>query len=248
MSGPPGMREAVCVYQTSDCPTRPGPWPNCGRRYEGASHESDGACSDPVGKLFAEMAVLEAESVPAFQRLAEELAAHAAPRYLVDEATRAARDEMRHTRSMTALARSYGAAVPTVHVPAHAERTLFDLAAENVTEGCVRETFGALVAEWQARHASDPKVRQTMRAIAHDELRHAALGWNVDAWARTHLSPDECAHLDALRHTAVHALRATWGMLDALVVERAGVPSYTEAMRLIAACDAQVWQQQEVAS
>jgi hypothetical protein len=39
-----------------------------------------------------------------------------------------------------------------------------------VVEGCVGETFGALVGAWQARFARDPEVRVVMRPIAGDEL------------------------------------------------------------------------------
>jgi hypothetical protein len=41
----------------------------------------------------------------------------------------------------------------------------------------------------------------------------------------------------------ISAIGASWGEVDVAVVERAGVPSYTEAMRLLAACEARVWQQ-----
>jgi hypothetical protein len=57
------------------------------------------------------------------------------------------------------------------------------MAIENAVEGCVRETFGALVAHWQARHARDPDVARVMRVVARDETRHAALAWAIAEWA-----------------------------------------------------------------
>ena len=46
---------------------------------------------------------------------------------------------------------------------ATAAATLAALAIENATEGCVRETFGALIAWWQAAAATDPAVRRVAR-------------------------------------------------------------------------------------
>jgi len=56
---------------------------------------------------------------------------------------------------------------------------LVDVALENAVEGCVRETYGALIATRQAEAASDPVVRRAMRKIAADETAHAALSWDV---------------------------------------------------------------------
>ena len=52
-------------------------------------------------------------------------------------------------------------------------RALGVVAIENAVEGCVRETFGALIASWQAEHARDPGIKRLMRSIARDETRHA---------------------------------------------------------------------------
>jgi hypothetical protein len=61
--------------------------------------------------------------------------------------------------------------------PAPPARSLEELAVENAVEGCVRETYGALTAIWQARTAKDPSVAAAVRRIARDETRHAALSW-----------------------------------------------------------------------
>src|SRR5262249_1654863 len=53
--------------------------------------------------------------------------------------------------------------------------------------GCVRETYGAPVARFQAEHAQDPAVAHLMAGIARDEARHAALSWAVARWAETRL-------------------------------------------------------------
>src|SRR4051812_46297678 len=69
-----------------------------------------------IGAYFARMAHYEGASVPAFERLRDELASHDAPASLVRAADRAARDEVRHTRAMGRLARASGAAIPAVRV------------------------------------------------------------------------------------------------------------------------------------
>ena len=54
---------------------------------------------------------------------------------------------------------------------------------ENAREGCVRETFGALIAMHQAERAGDPIIRRAMRRIAEEETRHAELAWEVASWS-----------------------------------------------------------------
>jgi hypothetical protein len=46
----------------------------------------------------------------------------------------------------------------------------------------VRETFGALVARFQACTSEDAQIAGAMGAIAVDEAEHAALAWDLDAF------------------------------------------------------------------
>ncbi len=119
-----------------------------------------------------------------------------APRDLRERALRAARDERQHAHAMTDLARERGAVVPRVRAARRRARSLFDVALENATEGCVRESYGALFAVWQAEHAFDPRVRVEMQNIARDEAEHAELASDVHEWARKRLAPHERASLD----------------------------------------------------
>src|SRR5690606_33136020 len=68
------------------------------------------------------------------------------------------------------------------------------------------ETWGAVIAEWQARAARDPELRAAFAAIARDEARHAALAWAVDRWARERLDQAACARVDAAREAAAREL------------------------------------------
>lgn len=206
-----------------------------GRRPEGL--RSDGVVAGRVpllGALFARMAHLEAASVPAFERLAKELAAHGAPERLVRAARRSAAEEVRHARRMESLAVRHGASLPCVDVAPFAPRSLEALALENAVEGCVRETFGALLAGWQARSAEDADVREALGAIAPDELRHAELSWAIHAWALGRLSPEARARVESAREEAWRALErdAEGSALPEDVARRAGLPSPELARRL----------------
>ncbi len=188
-----------------------------------------------LGTLFAEMAWLEAASVLAFLRLAEELKAHGAPEALVRAARRSAGEEVRHQRAMAALARRHGAAMPEVELPPFVERSLEAMLLENAREGCVREMYGAVVVGWQARHAGDAQVREELGRIAEDELRHAELAWAVDAWAAERLTPEARQRVHEARREELHALERLVEQEepDAVLVEQAGLPSRDVARRLL---------------
>jgi hypothetical protein len=147
--------------------------------------------NDPVGSFFAEVANLEAAAVTAFGQLARELSLHGAPHSLIHAALRSRRDEVRHARATARLARRYGGRPLRPRVAGWAPRGLVEVVADNAVEGCIRETYGALVAHAQARQAADPRVRRVLAGIAADETRHAALSWSLAEWARARMSPAE---------------------------------------------------------
>lgn len=116
------------------------------------------------------------------------------------------------------------------------------MALENAVEGCVRETFGALVAGFQAAHARDPDIARLMASIARDETRHAALSWAVAGWAWARLDAGKRAAFAEPIRTAVAALRrdAEAPVPDALVA-RAGLPDAAQQRALIGALEEQLW-------
>jgi hypothetical protein len=228
--GPTGW-EVSCVY---NC----GP---AGRRPEGlaAADVADGCES---GRYFAEMAHLEAASVHAFRALGRELSAHGAPAHLVALARKAARDEIRHARATRRLAQAHGATVPPVRVGAPRVRALEEIAVENAAEGCVRETYGALLAGWQARTAADPSVRALMASIADDETRHAELAWAVDAWTRTRLDRTARRRVVAARRREAAKLRDELSAPPPpSLARRIGLPDAHAAQQLLGALDGELW-------
>ncbi|MDC3958447.1 ferritin-like domain-containing protein [Polyangium jinanense] len=188
----------------------------------------------PLGDFLARAAHLEAASVIAFERLATELSALGAPVSLVQEARRAANDEVRHAEVVSALGRARGGTPVPPCVEELPLRALFALALENAVEGCVRETFGALVGAHQARRAADAELAAAMRDIAADEARHAALSWKVHVWAMEQLGPEERAHIQRAQADAFSRLAASTTRAPAPEVARAaGLPAPAEAACLL---------------
>jgi hypothetical protein len=217
------------------------PFPCEGRRPAGLKHP---AATSRTGfeRYLTEAARLEAASIDAFRILRCELRAHGAPRRLLRAASRAARDERRHARIAEALARRFGAAPEPVTVERRAVRSLEEIARENAVEGCVRETWGALVAERQSKLAAEPAVRAAMRRIARDELRHAELAWAVDAWLRTRLTLAARRRVCAARSAAVAELsREVVRAMPEAALHRLGVPCATESRALVAELDRVLW-------
>ncbi|MDC0715983.1 ferritin-like domain-containing protein [Nannocystis bainbridge] len=192
-----------------------------------------------------EMHHLEAASVPAFERLACELAHHGAPAALIERAEAAARDEVRHAAGFAGLRERLAATdcgSPAIEVPTEV-RSLEALALENAVEGCVRETFGALVARYQASVAADEPLRRLFAAIAEDELDHAALAWDVATWLYGQL--DEAARERVRAAEAAELARMTVALAttepDAEVSRLCGVPGPAIATAMFERCKASLW-------
>jgi hypothetical protein len=182
-----------------------------------------------IGEYFARAAYFEGASVHAFERLAAELTVHAAPAHLVNAARRAADDERRHARSMEALARRFDVEPTWPEGPQLPARTLLDMACENVAEGCVRETYGAVLGLMSANRAADPEVRATMRPIAEEECQHADLSWRVAAWTATRLDDaGQKAVSRAMAEAAANLLSEGGDEAPAV----AGMPSVAERRRV----------------
>lgn len=203
-----------------------------GRRVEGFA-PAEGVGGDVVGNYLAAAAQLEAASVVAFERLARELAAYGAPDALIAEARRAADDERRHARDTRRLAHDRGARVAPLPRLSGDVRPLRTMAVDNATEGCVRETFGALVATWQAARAADADIARVMDVIALEETRHAALSWSVAAWLDGVLPGDDRAAVAKARAEAVDGLLAELAApMDEALVREAGMPDADAALTL----------------
>ena len=215
----------------------PGCGASVGRRPDGLAPPRRMHNDSALGAWFANVAWLEASSIYAFLQLARELADHDAPGALVRLAQAAARDEVRHAQLMSRFAQRFGGAQPPVEVAPPRVRTLEALAIENAIEGCVRETWGAVVALWQAQRAPDAEMRAAFALIARDEVRHAALGWAIDRWAMGRLDDAAQVRVALAREAAVVSLAAE--PIDELPA--VGLPSAADARRLHARTNSSLW-------
>ena len=166
------------------------------------------------------------------------LARLGAPTELVGASVAAARDEVRHARIMTRLAARHGATPPPIRGRrrAPATRGLAAVARENAVEGCVRETFAALLARRQSLRASNPELRRAFAAIAADETRHAALSWAVARWAESALDDAARAKVERARRAAIQSVRRELTVEPPAELARdAGFPRRDEARALLAA-------------
>lgn len=222
------LRERVLTNDPANCIVS-------GRRPEGllAERYQVNAHSD-AGALFARMAHLEHASVFAFEILHDELEALGADAPLLARVTHARDDEARHVRSMGHLAQHFGAEPVGARVERKPLRAALDIALENSREGCVRELYGALLAGFQAERAADPNVRTALSDIAQDEVRHAALSWELADWLDARLSPAERDRVAFAREQALTELAAE--LTEPSPAERTwcGLPSLHEARGLLA--------------
>ncbi|HMJ14544.1 MAG TPA: hypothetical protein VK524_24195 [Polyangiaceae bacterium] len=219
-------------------------WGCLGRRTPAAS-SCPNLLSDNLGDYFANAAHLEAASVAAFLRLRDELRAHSAGNALVRAAKRAALDEVRHARTTARLARKFGGSPRLPRVRSLPVRSLEEIACENVAEGCVRETFGALVGMHQARAARDPEVAHAYRAIAADETRHAALAWRVARWAERKLSAEQRRSVREARAHAITELREELQTAVPVALRvTAGVPEPAVSLAWLERLEQALWTEQ----
>lgn len=130
---------------------------------------------------------MEHASVASFARFSLQLMALGAPADLLQEAHRAALDEIEHARTTYSLATVFGQAnvgpdkLPAAIAPIDANVDAFVKAL--VLEGCVGETLGAAEGQEAARYAAWPEIAEPLAKIAQDEERHATLAWRSLQWA-----------------------------------------------------------------
>jgi len=169
----------------------------------------------------------EAESVRAFERIARELYAFGAPEELWRAALQAAEDERDHAARCADLV-GVPLAIARDALPV---RSRVELAIDNACEGCVGESYAALVAVVQAQTAALP-LRAHFAAIAADELAHAALAHAIAEWIDAQLTAGERDRVRAARAAALTDLAATLHMRAPAAL---GMPSGATAITLLQA-------------
>jgi rubrerythrin len=213
-----------------------------GRRPEGLLAGAAPEGRDKTANFFASIAHLESAAVDAFLILARELEALGAPSELVEAARRSADEEVRHTELMGAVARGLGANPVPAEVEDRPLRDLKAIALENAIEGCVRETYGALVGTFQSMATPDAEIAAALREISEDETRHAETSWQIASWVESQLSEEERAEIEAARQQAIIDLRAEVAIEpDPQVRALAGLPSAAQAVAMVDQLSETIW-------
>jgi hypothetical protein len=212
-----------------------------GRCPEGLAPPASSIAGDPLGAWLSANAHLEGASVAAFEILATELGAHRAPAVFIEAARAAATDERHHAHTIGRLAARRGAVPPAVSVNRGPIRDIESIASENAVEGCVRETYAAMLACRQALAATDPTIRSAMADIARDETRHAALAWAIDSWSQALLTPAARRRVGETRHDAIERLvKSRLATLPSDGRAAAGLPDEEEEARMVVALGVQL--------
>jgi hypothetical protein len=191
--------------------------------------------AQPIVIYWRETQYLEAASVPAFRELAAALEQHRAPADLVARALSAAEEEVEHARLCALELARFDVAPSSVVRRDTQAPSLFDLARDNAREGCVRESFAALLAQYQAHRAATAELRALFSQIAQDEANHAQLAWDIHAWVTGALSDQE---VEALRDEMSESLRslvsdeARLGVEDAAALREVGLGDVAGRARL----------------
>ena len=117
------------------------------------------------------------------------------------------------------------------------------VAIENAVEGCVGETWAALLAAWQAESAGDPEQQSTLRALAEEEARNAQQAWRVATWLDGMLDDRDRARVREARDEAVLELwrETTEGVAYAEGDALLGLPSAAQARALLRELRTSLW-------
>lgn len=136
---------------------------------------------------WAARARAETEAEARFRDLAGRLRAHGGASVVVEMADTASRDEARHARLCADVYRYLGGdegdglcRAHRVDVRSFAPRDLGErdrLLYEVVSFCCINESVNAALLTVSLKRASDPVMRDAIRAILKDEVAHARLGW-----------------------------------------------------------------------
>jgi hypothetical protein len=195
-----------------------------------------------LGRYFAGLAHLESAAVVAFAILERELGERGAPAELIEASRKALGDEVRHADIMGRLARRFEAQPAPVELKKRRQRSLLEIALENATEGCVRETYAALQAHYQATAADDPEVRGAWAIVAPEETEHAELSHALHRWLMQKLSEEEREQVDGAIRQTLRALESELSVEpEAELVSAAGVPDAAQARRLYEALEKELF-------
>lgn len=197
----------------------------------------------PLARLFLCAAHREATASQAYRCLYRDLAFHGTPRALLAAVEQAGVEEGWQSLLTAEVAASLHTPATSPVVFEHHARSLEELALANEIEGCVHETFGAVVSYHQACHAREPRIAELMRGVAKQERGHALLAWQIARWLRPRLGPRPRRRILDARIATVEALieKLSTMRLDHALISRAGLPSIDAALDLAHRLQVRLW-------
>jgi|SRR6187402_596099 len=186
-------------------------------------------------RSFLRAAQAEHASIASFAKFSLELLAVGAPPQLLEQAHKAALDEIEHARICFALA-SHFSGQPFGPGPLPLELTmssptLLEVTRDTVRDGCINETLAACEAQAAAERTTVPTIALALTIIAEDETAHAELAWRFVGWAlgQAELSglSDFHSALDATFRQAVSQARHAPGatVFDSFLPDWGRLPS-----------------------
>ena len=203
-------------------------------------------CEPEIGPLLLYQAQSEFNSIGAFIQLARTLSELMAPSSLVARAILAAHDEARHTGLVVDLAFALGAdRFDATWTPVSVPSEIVSFTIHNFVEGCVRETFAAVVALRQSRYSSHPISSDVFSKIASDEMSHAVLSWDVAEYLNARLDDESFLALRAAAARAIESLfkeSCCFDRIQPVARSVLGLPSTSEAQAILRALDRCVWE------
>lgn len=141
-----------------------------------------------VAEAWTRAAQFEHASIASFDRFALQLLALGAPPALLEDAHRAALDEIEHARLSFRVASIYagrplGPGPLPIAAAMFSDFSLETVLRTTVEEGCVGETLAAARAETLREHVRGSALRTVFDVVCRDEAKHAALAFQLARWS-----------------------------------------------------------------
>lgn len=179
------------------------------------------------------------------QRLAENLGQLDCPRDLLDAFHQVAAD-LRGQREVLS-GRASSATESDANQGDVVFEDLYGFALELATECCVISTFEATRLSYQAHSAADAELRKMLASIAHQQVQHAGLYWELLDWALGQLSPSRARTIRAEQRRVREDLRVTFCQPMSAFDHAVGMPSELVSHGLLDALEFQLFRDEVAA-
>lgn len=206
-------KELFAMVDDIDVDLQPNRKTNTGGRLPPAYQEPQ-IMGEGIGVYFAKSAHEQAAAVFSYIALATQLRSFGAPTNLIEQCQSAAKDNILHAKIMQELSEMEGVFVPSFHyVPT--SQSILEVAMQNAVDGCIYETWAALLANWQSTHLpSDPELQTVYEQIGKNKAMHGQLAWDLHFWFLSKLRTREKKQLSRAQSKAIAQLLLAEGNIS----------------------------------